>query len=318
MHKIPFYIFALCSLISYKVSALDTAPDTVHTGIYITSIHDIDFKQKEYTVTLWLWLKYKNKEFDFLQNLEIPQAKTFSKSFSTIDTSENRVYILMKLQCVMKDSWQINNFPFDKQNLRLSFENSQFDSHSLIFFPDSVGNHYDPRFTLSGWNINSLNISTSINGYETAFGDDDFEKPHSDYSAYRVAIEIHREAVGLFFKMFLGMYVAFLIAFLCFFIDSNVEARFGLSVGAVFAVVGNKYIIDSALPESSSFTMVDMLHSISLLSVFAIIASSVYVLSLIKKGQIEESRKFDRMAATFIFSLYFILNVYFISAAVGR
>jgi len=33
-------------------------------------------KQKEYAVNLWLWLKYKNKDFNFLQNLEVPQAKT--------------------------------------------------------------------------------------------------------------------------------------------------------------------------------------------------------------------------------------------------
>ena len=48
------------------VNAQDIKPDTVRVGIYITSIHDIDFKQKEYTANLWVWLQYKNKEFDFL------------------------------------------------------------------------------------------------------------------------------------------------------------------------------------------------------------------------------------------------------------
>src|SRR5687768_17927085 len=84
--------------------------DTVNVGIYITSIHDIDFKQKEYTINFWLWLKYKNKSFDFFQNLEVPQAKTVSKSYVTIDTTGGRVYMQMKLQCVMKDSWRIENF----------------------------------------------------------------------------------------------------------------------------------------------------------------------------------------------------------------
>ena len=56
-------------------TAQETKPDTVQAGIYITSIHDIDFKEKEYTTNLWLWLKYKNKDFDFYNNLEIPQAK---------------------------------------------------------------------------------------------------------------------------------------------------------------------------------------------------------------------------------------------------
>src|SRR5258706_7265839 len=136
-----------------------TKIDTVYTGIYVTSIHDIDFKQKEYTITFWLWLTYKNKDFDFQNNLEVPQAKTVTKSFATVDTSDGIVFLMMKLQCVMKDSWKINNFPFDTQKLRLAIENSQFDSRSLVFVPDTTGKQYDPKFTLSGWKIDSLNVS---------------------------------------------------------------------------------------------------------------------------------------------------------------
>jgi hypothetical protein len=77
--------------------------------MYITSIHDIDFKQKEYAITFWLWLKYKNRDFDFLNNLEIILAKIVEKSFSTINTSGEKVYMMMKLQSVMKDSWKIGS-----------------------------------------------------------------------------------------------------------------------------------------------------------------------------------------------------------------
>src|SRR5450432_3706660 len=90
-------------LLSFASHAQAVKADTVSVGIYITSIHDIDFKQKEYTVTFWLWLKYKNKEFDFLQNLEVPQAKTVTRSFSTTDSTGGKISMEMKLQCVMKD-----------------------------------------------------------------------------------------------------------------------------------------------------------------------------------------------------------------------
>src|SRR6476469_6093319 len=114
------FIFLASGIVSVRSSAQETKRDTVKVGIYITSIHDIDFKQKEYAVNLWLWLKYKNKDFDFLQNLEVPMAKTVSRSFATVDTSDGQVYMQMKLQCVMKDSWRIGNFPFDHQTLRFS------------------------------------------------------------------------------------------------------------------------------------------------------------------------------------------------------
>lgn len=290
-------------------------PDTVRTGLYVTSIHDIDFKQNEYTADLWLWLKYKNKAFDFAQNLEIPQAKTVNKLFTTVDSS-NGIYMLMKLQLVLKDSWKIGNFPFDQQKLRLSIENSQFDSKDLVFVMDTLGKSYDPKFTLKGWAIDSFLVSTGIKDYETAFGDPAEPKPHTEYSTYKVKINIKRDASDLFWKMFLGMYVAFLISFICFYIHAdNIDSRFGLSVGALFAAIGNKYIVDSALPESTSFTLVDALHGITLFFIFAVVTSSVYALKLVKQNKIKEANRFDRITSMIFLLVYILINTYLISTA---
>lgn len=314
--RVAFLLIIFLSILCKTLQAQDTPPDTVRTGIYITSIHDIDFKQEEYTITFWLWLKYKNKEFDFLNNLEVPHAKSVTRSFATIDSSNNRIYLLMKMQCVMKDTWHIRDFPFDKQKLRLSIENSQYDSQSLVFAPDTIGENYDPRFTLSQWKIDSCKISTRTNKYETAFGDPDATVASSEYSAYKATVNISRNASGLFWKMFLGMYIAFLIAYVCFYIHTDaIDSRFGLSVGALFAVIGNKYIIDSSLPETTSFTLVDMLHGLTLFFIFAIIAATAYSLKMVKAGKEIKARKFDMIIAQFFLLVYVVLNIYFIVQA---
>jgi hypothetical protein len=297
--------------------AQEILPDTVRSGIYVTSIHDIDFKEKEYTVDFWLWLKYKNRDFDFVENLEIPQAKTVTKSFSTIDSTGNEVYLLMKIQCLMKDSWSIDNFPFDHQILRLSIENSQFDSQSLVFVPDTLGKQYDPRFTIRGWNIDSLKVSAGTKVYETAFGDTSIKVPHTEYSNFKVRVGISRDAMGIFGKMFLGMYVAFFIAFMCFYIHSDsIDSRFGLSVGSLFAVIGNKYIIDGSLPETTTFTLVDTLHGITLIFILAVIVSTAYSLRLIKRDKLSSVKRFDRISSLTLLAAYIILNVFFIAQAI--
>ena len=309
-------LIAILSLHGLNLSAQAVPPDTVKTGIYITSIHDIDFKQKEYTIDLWLWLKYKNERFDFVQNLEIPQAKSVAKSFFTTDTTNGRVYLLMKLQCVMKDSWRIENFPFDRQRLRLSIENSQYDSDSLIFVKDTVGKQFDPRFLLRGWSIDTVDISTPIKAYETAFGDESVDSAHVEYSSFRLRLSIHRDAGELFWKMFLGMYVAFLIAYICFYIHAdNIDSRFGLSVGSLFAAIGNKYIIDSSLPESTTLTLVDTLHGITLLFIFATVTASAYALHLVKKNKLQQANRFDMIIAQVLLVLYAAINFYLISRA---
>ncbi len=314
----PAFLIFFITCFEVRSNAQDAPPDTVKVGIYITSIHDIDFKQKEYTITFWLWLKYKNRDFDFVNNLEVPQAKSVDKSFSTIDTSGEIVSMQMKMQCVMKDSWRIENFPFDRQTLRLSIENSQFDSSSLIFIPDTVGQHFDKRFTLRGWSIDSCIISSNIRTYETGFGDETLVKPQTKYSAFRTRLVITREAGGLFWKMFLGMYIAFLIAFICFYIHADsMDSRFGLSVGSLFAVIGNKYIIDSSLPESASFTLVDTLHGITLFFIMAIIAANAYSLKLIKRNNTQKAVKFDNRISILVLFVYILLNTFFIWQA-GR
>jgi hypothetical protein len=216
----------------------------------------------------------------------------------------------------MKDSWKITKFPFDRQKLRLSFENSQFDSRALVFEADTLGINYDPRFALNGWSIDSFTVSIGTKQYETGFGDTSLDKPHSEYSAYKIRIVITRDALGLFWKMFLGMYVSFLIAFVCFFIHADsIDSRFGLSVGSLFAAIGNKYIIDSALPESTSFTLVDTLHGVTLFFIFVVITSSVYALKLVKQNKSTKAHQFDRRAAWIVLAAYIILNAYFISQA---
>jgi hypothetical protein len=294
------------------------SPDTVTVGVYVNSVHDIDFKEKQYTINLWLWLKYRNKDFDFSKYLEVPMAKTVDKSFYTLDTLEDgRIYMLMKLQCVMKDFWKIENFPFDRQKLRFSIENSQYDLSDLIFVEDTVGNHYS-KWVTAGWNIvpDSFKIFTNIKKYETAFGDPTLLEPRSEFSVFRVNIGIERDSWWLFLKLFIGMYLSFLLSFLCFFIHiDNIDSRFNLSVGSLFAVIGNKYVIDSSLPESTSFTLVDTLHGVTLFFVFAIVACSAYSLNLVKLNKLTEAKRFDKLAAWTLLAIYLVLNCWFVYKA---
>jgi hypothetical protein len=308
-----FILSMLLLCTCYSITAQELEKDTVKVGIYITSIHDIDFKQKEYATTFWLWLKYKNPKLDFVNNLEVSNAKSVEKTFFTIDTSGDRISLQMKLQCVLKDSWTIANFPFDHQKIRIILENSQFDASSMVFVPDTAGKSFDPRYTLRGWDIDSCIITTGIRTYQTAFGNEAALKQESEFSVFRVRLSITREAGGLFMKIFMGMYLAFLISYVCFYIHADsMDSRFGLSVGSLFAVVGNKYIVDSSLPDSATFTLVDTLHSITLLFILLVIGANAYSLRLIKQNQIPKSVRFDNRTGLVLLLLYVVSNAWFI------
>lgn len=307
---------------------IHTKPETVRVGIYITSIHNIDFKDREYTITFWLWLKYNNKRFDFLKNLEIPNAKKEEKTFVTVDSTKgDTISILMKVQCVMKDSWRIDNFPFDNQKLWLTFENSQYPSDSLLFVPEMTGLLLPDmrgwpidkrmRYAMRGWKIDSCYFSSGVSKYETAFDEENISEPHTEYSAFKVRISISHTGAGLLFcKIFLGMYIAFLIAYVCLYIQpANYDSRFQLSVGALFATIGNKYVIEASLPESTTFTLVDSLHALTLFFILLTIASTIISLRIVRLKKRPNAFKFDMIAGQLLLLLYIICNVIFISKA---
>jgi hypothetical protein len=302
--------FLFIFLLFPGLSTLAQTPDTVQIGCYVISMHDFDFRDKEYTARFWLWTLYKNPEIHFERAVEIPNAKSFEIDQTIIDTLAGKQWVQLKLRCVMKESWNIANFPFDRQQLKILVENSKFDNRNLIFVADTNGLFYDPELSVDGWNVSDFKVSTGTSHYATGFGDSTLEKPQSDYSKFVISLQLERNAWGLFFKLFLGMYVAFMISYVSFFIDpQHVDPRFGLPVGGLFAAVGNKYIIDGYLPDSPTLTIVDILHGLTFLSIFVIIAFSALSLRQEETGFVAHSKRTDRLLRLILGGVYLLVNV---------
>lgn len=292
------------------------APDTVKIGCYLISLHDFNFRDKEYTARFWVWMIYDNKKFDLEHQIEIPNAKSIEKPDVVIEQLDSLDWLQMKIKCTMKQAWRVSDYPFDEQRLKIYIENSTFDNSSLVFKPDTVGKSYDPNLTVDGWEVTDFKVHTDVSHYATAFGDIKADKPSSDYSRFVIDIGLKRNAWGLFIKVFLGMYVAFFIAYVGFFINlENIEPRFGLPVGGVFASVGNKYVIDSFLPESSQLTLVDLLHGLTLICIFLMVVQSAYSLHLFKQDKIEKAVKIDKIVSYSILSFFVFSNLLLIVLA---
>ncbi len=115
------------------------------------------------------------------------------------------------------------------------------------------------------------------------------------------------------------MYIAFLIAMVSFAPHpSELEPRFGLPVGGLFAAVGNKYIIDSILPESTTFTLVDSLHAITFFTIFAILVISAICLKLIDKGKEDLCKRVNRIGAWVIGGGFLLANIILVGLAIGE
>ncbi|MGE0588492.1 MAG: hypothetical protein AB7O48_07945 [Cyclobacteriaceae bacterium] len=309
------FLFLVVLLTALSNSMALAQPDTVKAGAYVISVHDVNFHEKEYTVRFWLWFLYSNPDFDFAKQLDIPNAKTIDPPEIIYDSLNGKAWVIMKMKCVMKQNWDVRDFPFDEQRLKVQIENTLFDKNSLVFKPDKSGSNFDKKEAIDGWAITDFQITQSDNDYETGFGDQENDLQY--FSALRIGMSIEREAWGLFMKIFIGMYIAFLIATISFTPNpSELEPRFGLPVGGLFAAVGNKYIIDSLLPESSAFTLVDTLHALTYMAIFSTLLVSAIALRYHEKGNDEASVKVNKIGSRIVVGTYLIANIIFVILAI--
>lgn len=313
MKKLLFTISILFS----SLIASATPPDTVRAGAYIISIHDINFHDKEYTIRFWLWFQYSNPNFDFSKQLDIPNAKSIDPPEIIVDSIDGKAWVMIKMKCTMKESWEVGDFPFDSQHLNVQIENTLFDKNTLVFDPDLEGSRFGKKIAIDGWTISNFSVNSQISEYETGFGDYRLPSQHTEFATFNIDMNIEREAWGLFMKIFIGMYIAFLISMISFTPHPwELEPRFGLPVGGLFAAVGNKYIIDSLLPESSQFSLVDTLHTITFLAIFATLLVSAISLRLYDRGRKEDCLKVNKYGSRIVVGVYALLNIFFIWLAI--
>lgn len=308
-------LISLIFILSISIS--NAQPDTVKVGAYVISVHDINFRDKEYTMRFWLWFVYGNSDFDFSNQLDIPNAKSIDTPEIILDSLNGKTWAIMKMKATMKESWNVLDFPFDEQHLSVQIENTLFDNKSLVFKPDVKGSTFDKKEAIDGWKIVNFKVIEKTNDYETGFGDPAPNRNLQNFSSFLIEMDIQRNAWGLFMKIFIGMYIAFLISIISFTIKpSELEPRFGLPVGGLFATVGNKYIIDSILPESSSFTLVDSLHTLTFLGIFSTLVVSAIALQAHDKGNKEAASRINKKGAKYVIGLYLAANVIMIVLAI--
>ncbi|MBY0425944.1 MAG: hypothetical protein K2Q22_09940 [Cytophagales bacterium] len=303
------WAFLLSLLLFGSNSGIAQPRDTCQVGLFVTSLHDFNLTDQSYTTEFWLWFNYRNDSLHPLETREISNSKSVESTISDTEKKGGINWATEKIRANIKTQWQLAHFPFDRQKLTIEIEEAIFNTSQMVYVPDVENSTYDQKnMDLVEWKVVGFTIFPATKTYNTTYGDPEL-KGESSYPSVRAEIIIERIGTGLFFKLFTGVYVAFFIAMMVFFIEPiDVDPRFGLSVGGLFAAVGNKYIVDSNMPESTSFTLIDKVHAMTFFFILISIVISAISLYLFKNNQIGRSKKLDRVSFFVLAFTYVTLN----------
>lgn len=291
--------------------------DTVRIGAYIFSVYDLDFPGKKVNVDFYLWYNARRDSIDMLEYLEVINATGYNKSGETTENRGEQLYQTVRINSTIKAEWDVTHFPFDRQVVEIMIEDYDKDNTKLVMIADTIGSKIDKNVHIDGWQITGFEVKVYDHIYETNYGDPDI--PLNEFAAYSRAVisfTIEREGKGLFFKLFVGLFISVLISLLTFFINPlDLDPRFGLSVGAIFAAIASQYVISSTLPQNDRLTLVDILHDISFIYIFICILISTISLNYMKADKVKQSQTLDKYSLYIFASTYVVLVLYFVSRA---
>jgi hypothetical protein len=303
-----FFLFAANLAVAQK--------DSCKLGLYLNNVYDFDLHDKSFMADFWIWMNYKNDSLKFDDALELPNSKTSEFSHYSLEKKGDINWAAQKCKAQVMYQWDVSKFPFDEQYLRIELEDAKYDASQLVYVADTANSKVDCSFNSKEWRIESFKVRAEERTYKTTYGNPELSGS-SSYPRVVAELVISRNNSWLMLaKMLTGAYVAFLIACLVFFVSSeNQDSRFGLCVGGLFAAIGNKYIVESIVPTSTTNTLMDNVHNLTFTFILLIVGVIIISLCLFESGneaKRKKSLKLDRWAFFSFITIYALVNVFLV------
>lgn len=301
---------ALLLIIFPVFSQAQKAKDTVKVGLFLENIYDIDFTDQSFKASFWIWFNYKNKELNFPKGIEFIKCKEFNIDYEDQGKVGDTYWCERKVSGEFVKRFSIKRFPFDDQVLEIETEIIDWDTSRIHLILDEAKSGVDSTLIrISDWNEKEYRFKKDVNSYFTSFGYPD--QRVNAFHSVSILMTIGRDFESLFIKLFLGVFIAALIGLSSLFINhEHSDPRYSLPVGALFAAIGNKYIVDSIIPQTTDLTLVDRVHFLTFFLMFAVIVLSLISHRLYFTGKKELSKTMD------LYSFWIVLYLYVITIAV--
>lgn len=294
-----------------KALPAGATPLTVTAGVYLDRIIELSVKEVGWTADFYVWFRWKGPGEDPGEKIQVVDGSIESKEKIEDSIQGDERYTLYRISARITKFFDVARFPRDDHVLTINLETPALERHELLFVADTQSSGVSSRVQIEGYSIYRQAVLEKPHAYRSTHGDPRLtvgtDRVHSQL---RMGVWIYREGWGVFLKMFIGLFGAVGVAMLAFFIKpTDVDPRFGLGVGALFAAIANTYITSSLVPDTGVMTLADMINDVSILVIFLTLLESTISLYLYDRREKEElSRRFDKISFIIFLAAFVTTN----------
>lgn len=280
----------------------------VQTGAYILRLTKVSPRDGTFDVDMWLWFRWSGADVRPDQTFEIANGVITSRSEGQIEDDGGVNYATVRVQATIFHEYDVSRFPLDDHVIMIQLEDAELNNTQLSYVADE-GIALDPAVSVAGWDVSLQPTAVEPHVYATNYGLRSAAEAGGIYSRMTLAVALERTSYGTLFKSFWITALAVLLGLLAFMIKADdLDARFGMGVGSIFAASASAFVISDSLPPTTAITLAEQINLIAVGVIFTSVFISIWSLRLRYADNEEGSLRLDRIAMWSLGILYLALN----------
>lgn len=287
-------------------------PAVVTVGMYINQVREVNLREGTYVVDFWMWFRWKDPALNPAQTFELVNGEIQNRIDSDVTPDLDHQYTSVRIVARMHHVFDVDHFPYDNHTLHIDIEDVEHEAHLQVYRPDTTYSQLDPGVHVAGWDVSLGTTSVENHVYNTNYGFLSIgADTHAPFSRFQQHIELRRGTGGTpLLKLFWVTFLSVLLGLLALRVHvTDLDARFGLSVGSIFAAMANTYVLGEILPETEAITMAEQMNFLGVGTIFFAVFISIASIRLVYAGREGASRKLDWYAFLGLGLLYIVGNL---------
>lgn len=288
-----------------------TAPEPgkleVQTGIYVLRLTDVSPRDGRFDVDFWIWFRWKGSDLRPDETFELANGVITNREANPLTQDGEYTYATARVQGTIFKDFDVRKFPLDDHVITIEIEDSTYEEHVLAYVPDN-STALDPNVMVAGWAVGLKAPEAATHVYPTNYGVQSSGSVNAKYSRFSVPITLERTSYGPLFKLFWISFLSVMLALLAFKVKSDdLDARFGMGVGSIFAASANAFVIADSLPNTTNITFAEQINLLAVGTIFLTVFISIWSLRLRYIDRDEDSVTLDNWSLLVIGVAYVFL-----------
>ena len=280
-------------------------PQEVAVGMYLNRLSKVSHKDGSFDIDAWLWFRWKDGEIDPTKSFDIVNGKIDLVTPTGVLDDGGYKYSSVRLQGTVFQNFDVHSYPLDNHTLSVFVEDTTNQAPLLKYVEDEHST-IDPQVKVDGWKVVFSGTKSATHSYPTTYGFRSLGEDSSKFSRFTFSLNLTREhnVLSLLKLFWVSVLALFLAIGSCFVRSNDLDARFGLGLGAIFAASANTIAVSEQLPNTPFLTVAEQINMLTVLLIFIVIFVSILSLRLRYAGRDAAAERLDFRCAGGLAVLY--------------